>query len=447
MPAVLHISRGRDATYRRDSDSLSEFENALVVALVFSNSHLTRITKVIPEMYRGMRVAVIVPAHNEERLIGRTVWPVPDTVDTIYVVDDGSKDRTADMVRHYAESDIRIRLVQHRINRGVGAAIITGYRHAYKDGHDVFVVVGGDAQMDWLDLDNLLKPIAEGTADYTKGNRFMYGHSKNSPGNAWREMPSRRLLGNISLSVMTKLASGYYHINDSQMGYTSMHRRVFPLVEWNNARKGYGYPADWLIRFHSLGVRVHDVPVRAIYLRNERQTQIRVRRFVFYMMGIIVKGGLERLNREYVFGRWPLPKISMPMMGVQIGNLFRRLSLGIGSMRILNRISGLLSFRRIFSGARSLPKMLLQSDGLRMALGSKQKEHPLNIYAGHVKNTPIHFSVGKQVNKILRGASRIVFESNLQGGQTSNSLENLRANFERFGKTIRDRFSKTEATS
>ncbi len=447
MPAVSHISRGRDATYRRDSGSLSECESSLVMALVFGNSHLTRITKVIPEMYKGMRVAAIVPAHNEERLIGRTIWPVPEVVDTIYVVDDGSKDRTAEMVRHYASFDYRIRLIQHIINRGVGAAIITGYRHAYVDGHDIFVVVGGDAQMDWLDLDNLLKPIAEGRADYTKGNRFIYGHSKNSPGNAWREMPSRRLLGNITLSVMTKLASGYYHISDSQMGYTSMHRRVFPLVDWSKARKGYGYPAEWLMRFHSLGVRVHDVPVRAIYLRNEKQTQIRVRRFVFYMMGIIVKGGLERLNREYVFGRWPLPKISMPMIGVQIGNLFRQLNLRIASMRILSRFSGLLSFRRIFSRARSFPKVLLQTDRLKLALGPKQNKHPLNIYGGQVKNTPIDFSVGTQVNKILRETSRIAFERAPSGEQMSNSIENLRTNFERVGKTIRDLFSKTETAS
>jgi glycosyltransferase involved in cell wall biosynthesis len=401
----------------------------------------------IPEMYRGMKVAVVVPARNEERLIGRTIWPVPEAVDTIYVVDDGSKDGTAKMVRHYAKFDYRIRLIRHRTNGGVGAAIITGYRQAYMDGYDIFVVVGGDAQMDWLDLDNLLKPIAEGKADYTKGNRFLYGSSKNSPGNAWREMPVRRLLGNISVSIMTKLASGYRHINDSQMGYTSMHRRVFPRVDWNKARKGYGYPAEWLIRFHSLGIRVHDVPVRAIYLRNERQTQIRLRRFVIYMMGIIIKGGLERLNREYVFGRRPLPKISLPRIDVQIGSFFRRLSLRIGSTRILNWLSGLFGFRQLASSVRLLPKMLSQTLMLEGTIGPKRNAPSLNMYGEQVKNPSIDFGFGKEVNRILREASHMIFESPLQGESAYNSLEDFRANVEKVGKTIRDQFSKIDLKS
>ncbi len=289
-------------------------------------------------MYGSLRVAAVIPARNEERLIGKTIWPVPDIVDTIYVIDDGSRDRTAEIVQHYARSDSRIRLIQHRINRGVGAAIISGYHHAYKDGHDAFVVVGGDAQMDWLDLEELLKPIANGIADYTKGNRFMYGRSSNTPGNAWREMPVRRIFGNVCLSILTKFASGYYHINDSQMGYTSMHRRVYPRVNWFKARKGYGYPAEWLIRFHSHGVRVADVPVRAIYLPNERQTQIRVRKFVFYMMGIIVKGGIERINREYLFGKVTLPTIRVPTISIPIRSVFQSIGARIRSFKIIDRI-------------------------------------------------------------------------------------------------------------
>jgi len=155
--------------------------------------------------------------------------------------------------------------------------------------------------MDWNDLENLLIPIDQGVADYTKGNRFIYGKSKESPGNAWREMPTIRILGNVTLSILTKIASGYYHIHDSQMGYTAMHRRVFPLVNWDKARQGYGYPAEWLMRFHTLGVRVSDVPVRAIYLDEERQSQIKVSRFLFYMLGVMTRGWISRLVREYLF--------------------------------------------------------------------------------------------------------------------------------------------------
>ena len=250
-----------------------------------------------------MNVAAVIPALNEERLIARTLDSVPEIVNTIYVIDDGSSDKTARMTLQCAKQDPRICLLKHETNRGVGAAIITGYRQAFKDKHDVSVVVGGDAQMDWADLENLLDPIAQGVADYTKGNRFMYGCSKDAPGNAWCEMPTHRILGNVTLSVLTQIASGYYHIYDSQTGYTALHKRVFPLIDWEKARQGYGYPAEWLMRFHSAGVRVKDVPVRAIYLENEQQTQIRVRRFVFYMLAVIIKGGLNRLFREYMNGR------------------------------------------------------------------------------------------------------------------------------------------------
>jgi glycosyltransferase involved in cell wall biosynthesis len=277
-------------------------------------------------MYGTLKIAVVVPAKNEERLIGRTIWPVPEAVDTIYVIDDGSQDRTAEVVLHYAKEDPRIRLIHHRTNKGVGAAIITGYRQAYKDGHDVFVVVGGDAQMDWGDLNNLLKPIADNVADYTKGNRFIYGRSKDSPGNAWREMPTRRILGNVTLSILTKLASGYYHINDSQMGYTALHKRAFQRIEWNKARKGYGYPAEWLMRFHSKGIRVVDVPVRAIYLEDERQTQIRVRKFVFYMTGTMFKGWMARIYREYMAGKVEFPQISVHTIRGALDGLYYRLS-------------------------------------------------------------------------------------------------------------------------
>ncbi|MFX1580067.1 MAG: glycosyltransferase family 2 protein [Promethearchaeota archaeon] len=247
-----------------------------------------------------MKVAAVIPALNEERLIARTLNSVPDIIDKIYVIDDGSSDRTAQIVIQCARSDPRINLVQHTANKGVGAAIITGYQRAYEDENDIFVVVGGDAQMDWNDVQDLIEPIEKGEADYTKGNRFIYGKSCKSSGNAWVEMPTKRILGNVTLSILTKFASGYYHLFDSQMGYTALYRQVFPLIDWGSVRQGYGYPAEWLMRFHSVGVRVRDVPVRAIYLRDERQTKIRVRKFIFYMLAVIIKGGLHRVYREYL---------------------------------------------------------------------------------------------------------------------------------------------------
>jgi len=254
--------------------------------------------------------------------------------------------------------------------------------------------------MDWTDLDNLLEPIANGSADYSKGNRFIYGHSKDSPGNAWREMPPRRILGNISISVLTKVASGYYHILDSQMGYTALHRRVFPLVNWKKARKGYGYPAEWLMRFHSKGVRVQDVPVRAIYLPNERQTQIRLRRFLFYMMGIIVKGGLERINREYLLGRLTLPRISIPSITMFLRSFYQRVSLRIGGLKLSNRVSSKGRTQLVFQSALATAKKSSLTRTLRASLGLGRSPPPNRPTSVSFKTLSQGLDVGTQVNEI-----------------------------------------------
>jgi glycosyltransferase involved in cell wall biosynthesis len=355
-------------------------------------------------MHGRLRVAAVVPARNEERLIGRTIWPVPEIIDTIYVIDDGSQDRTAEIVQHYADSDPRIRLISHKVNQGVGAAIITGYNQAYKDGHDVFVVVGGDAQMDWLDLDNLLQPIAAGRADYTKGNRFIYG-SKDTPGNAWKEMPTKRILGNVCCSILTKIASGYYHLNDSQMGYTALHKRAFKRMDWKSARKGYGYPAEWLMRFHSEGVRVADVPVRAIYLSNERQTQIQVKKFLFYMMGIIVKGWMQRINREYLLGKLTMPTIRIPTISIPIRSVFQSIGARIRSSTlsgIRNGISKRLSTPSFFSKIRS-SFSFRKSMTMNVSMSNPTK----------IENIVFDSSIESSKERILRLANKIVREQTL----------------------------------
>ena len=381
-------------------------------------------------MYGSLRVAAVIPARNEERLIGRTIWPVPEIIDTIYVVDDGSQDRTSDVVQHYGESDPRIRLISHDVNKGVGAAIITGYMQAYKDGHDVFVVVGGDAQMDWLDLDNLLQPIAEGVADYTKGNRFIYG-SKNTPGNGWREMPTKRILGNVCCSILTKFASGYFHINDSQMGYTALHKRAFKRMDWKLARKGYGYPAEWLMRFHSEGVRVSDVPVRAIYLSNERQTQIRVGKFLFYMMGIIVKGGIERINREYLLGKVTLPTLKVPPISIPIRSVFQSVGARIRSFKIVDRIGSRIPIRF------SLPTIFTR---IRQSYSGSRINNVFRVNVplsnpSKIQDPVFGSSTDSSTDRLLKLANRIVREHTLPREQGSQHVS-------RFDKVLADQHER-----
>jgi glycosyltransferase involved in cell wall biosynthesis len=200
-------------------------------------------------MFRQLRVAVVIPAFNEERAITAAVATVPSFVDRVIVVDDASHDAT---------SLRAVEVVRHDGNRGVGAAIVTGYRRAVADGCDAIAVMAGDGQMDPGDLPALLAPIADGSADYVKGNRFRHPE-------IWVAMPPARIVGNVLLSVATKVTSGYRHVFDSQCGYTAISAAALAAIDLDEVFPRYGYPNDLLARLHVAGVRVADVPVRPIY--------------------------------------------------------------------------------------------------------------------------------------------------------------------------------------
>jgi glycosyltransferase involved in cell wall biosynthesis len=205
-------------------------------------------------MYRQLRVGVVIPAFNETRAIAKTVATIPDFVDGIVVVDDCSSDDTSERAR--VNPDVMV--VRHAENRGVGAAIATGYRHVLDTGLDVAVVMGGDGQMDPRDLPALLDPIAAGHAEYVKGNRFLHP-------DVWTEMPPARIVGNVLLSAATRVTSGYRHVFDSQCGYTAIHRDALARIDLDVMWTRYGYPNDLLSRLHVAGTRVVDVAVRPIY--------------------------------------------------------------------------------------------------------------------------------------------------------------------------------------
>ena len=210
-------------------------------------------------MYEHMHVAVVVPAYNERRAIAATVATVPAFIDRVVVVDDASHDDTASEAEAgAAQRGGTVDVVRHPHNRGVGAAIGSGYRHAFASGADVAVVMAGDGQMDPADLPALLAPIAAGTAGYVKGNRFLHPA-------IWTTMPPARIVGNFLLSAATRVTSGYHHVFDSQCGYTAMSRAAFERIAVDALWARYGYPNDLLSRLHVAGVHVADVPVRPIY--------------------------------------------------------------------------------------------------------------------------------------------------------------------------------------
>ncbi|HSQ87161.1 MAG TPA: glycosyltransferase family 2 protein [Desulfobacterales bacterium] len=243
-------------------------------------------------MYKEKTVAVVVPAYNEEKLIAKTITSIPELVDRIIVVNDAATDRTAEIVDGIAREDSRVLQLKHEANQGVGGAIVTGYKHARDLKMDITVIMAGDAQMDPRDFINIIEPVAEGNADYTKGNRLFYG-------DAWNMIPRYRYLGNSFLSLLTKIASGYWHIADSQSGYTAISLIALQRLNLDRIYKRYGMPNDLLIMLNRYDFRVKDVHVRPVYNVGEK-SGIKLLEVIPKISWILFKGFWKRLFLKYV---------------------------------------------------------------------------------------------------------------------------------------------------
>jgi glycosyltransferase involved in cell wall biosynthesis len=236
----------------------------------------------------GKQVAVVVPARDEEALLPTSLGGIPEFVDRIYVVDDGSKDGTAAV----AEGDERVTLIRHERSEGVGAAIVSGYKRALEDGIDVVAVMAADNQMDPADLSVLAGAVARDEVDYAKANRLFTGQ-------AWELIPRTRYLGNAVLSMLTKIASGYWHVADSQSGYTAVGRSTLALLDLDRVYRRYGFPNDMLVHLNVVNARVRDFPSRPIYGVGER-SGIKYRSVVPRISWLLLKGFLWRLREKYV---------------------------------------------------------------------------------------------------------------------------------------------------
>jgi glycosyltransferase involved in cell wall biosynthesis len=205
-------------------------------------------------MWQSAKVAVIVPCFREARLITRTLSGIPAFVDLIVVVDDHSDDGTADVVRTF--DDPRVELVVHAENRGVGAAIVSGYRAGLAADCDVFAVMAGDAQMAPEDLAAVVTPVALGEVSYVKGNRFQHVRA--------RDMPLARRFAGRMLAVATRLATGL-SVDDCQCGYTAISRAAVLRLSLDDLWPRFGYPNDLLGMLAARGLTVLEVPVRPVY--------------------------------------------------------------------------------------------------------------------------------------------------------------------------------------
>lgn len=243
-------------------------------------------------MYKNKVIGVVVPAYNEESLIPEVLKNIPEYVDKIIVVDDNSKDKTKKTVRQFMEESQRIILIEHNENKGVGASIVTGYKKCLGLNIDIVAVMAGDNQMDPEELPKLLNPLVEDQADFAKGNRLVTGE-------AWQIIPRSRYLGNASLSLLTKIASGYWQIADFQSGYTAITSDALRILELDRLYPGYGYPNHFLVMSNIFNLRVKDVPVRPIYNIGEK-SGIKLYKAIPKISWLLFKSFFWRLKEKYI---------------------------------------------------------------------------------------------------------------------------------------------------
>ncbi len=243
-------------------------------------------------MYRNKKIGIVVPAYNEETQIERTVQTMPEYVDRIIVIDDLSRDRTVEIVQRLEKEDNRVLLIQHEKNGGVGKAIGTGYIWCRENDIDIAVVMAGDGQMDPDDMPGLLDPVVEDRADYTKGNRLITGE-------AWKKIPRVRYLGNSALTLLTKIASGYWHVTDSQTGYTALNSKAIHMLPLEDIYPRYGMPNDFLVTCNIYNMRVMDVPIKPVYDIGE-ESGIKITKVLFSLPLLLIRLFSRRMIQKYI---------------------------------------------------------------------------------------------------------------------------------------------------
>lgn len=240
-------------------------------------------------MIEGLRVAVVIPSYRVARELPRVLLEMPESIDRIIVVDDASPDDLSGALS--LVTDPRLQLIVHEANQGVGGATVTGMLAALEDAADVIVKCDGDGQMDPRAIPALVHPIAAGWADHVKGSR--YHHSKELAA-----MPRWRLVGNIGLTFLTKLSSGYWNVLDPVNGFFATRSDVLGRVQLAELSRRYFFETDLLIRLNIIEARVADMPQPAHY--GGEQSSLSVTRALWDFPWRLVAGLVRRVFWRYL---------------------------------------------------------------------------------------------------------------------------------------------------
>lgn len=239
--------------------------------------------------FPGWRIAVVIPSYRVTTQILDVIARMPTDVERIYVVDDACPDKSGDFVEANAQ-DLRIVVLKHTINLGVGGAVITGYKAAIADGMDIIVKIDGDGQMDPTLIASFVEPICLGEADYTKGNRFFSLEKI-------RVMPAIRIFGNAVLSFLTKLSSGYWNLFDPTNGYTAIHADVCRQLPLDKISHRYFFETDMLFRLYTIRALAIDIPMDAKY--GDEVSHLKVSRIFSEFLIKHLKNYLKRIFYNY----------------------------------------------------------------------------------------------------------------------------------------------------
>jgi glycosyltransferase involved in cell wall biosynthesis len=293
-------------------------------------------------MYKGKKICVVIPVYNEETQIGRVIETMPDYIDQLVIVDDKSKDKTIETIKSYQKKYNHITLLEHEFNKGVGGAMATGYNFLKDRDFDAVVRMDGDGQMHPKDLPALLDPVVDGQTDYSKGNRLFTGE-------AYQKIPKIRYFGNAFLSLFTKIASGYWHVADSQSGYTAINQKALQMIDWDKMYQWYGQPNDVLVRLNVHNFKVKDVPVQPVYNIGE-QSGIKYKKVIFTIGWLLIKLFLWRMKEKYIIRDFH-PLVFFYLLGGIFGiitiALFGRLFFYwyiVGKIPSINALAAMFSF-------------------------------------------------------------------------------------------------------
>lgn len=246
-------------------------------------------------------IAVVIPCYKVRNHILDVIRRVGSLVDLIVIVDDSCPDKTGQFVKN-SVNDPRVDFVFHSSNMGVGGAMLSGYKFALNKGADIIIKIDGDGQMDPDLIPKFIRPIIDGSADYTKGNRF-YDLS------SLKSMPAVRLFGNAILSFLNKISSGYWNLFDPTNGYTAIHAKLLNHIPFEKVSNRYFFESDMLFRLNLLRARIVDVPMPSVY--GDEVSNLRVSRVVIpFAMGHI-KNFLKRVFYNYYLRDFNFASISL----------------------------------------------------------------------------------------------------------------------------------------